>query len=305
MRAMREAERTVLAIARRQHGVVGLRQARQAGVSASAWKRLVASGRLVLVHRGVARVAASPASFPGRALAGVLAVGPTARTSHGTAATLWGADLPCPVIDVTTTERSRGARPAGIRLHRPRDLDDLAPVRRLAVPTTNPLRTILDLGATCPAATVEATLECFVVARLVSPLAVKSALGRHARPGRGGLGALRSVLARWELAATTPDSRLEICFARFLATHGLPPAVHHHRVGRYELDFAWPGPRVALEVDSWAFHGSRTAFEHDRRRDLEFAALGWHVLRATKAALLAGPPRLAASLSAALARRVA
>lgn len=114
------------------------------------------------------------------------------------------------------------------------------------------------------------------------------------------------MLARWELAATTPGSRLEVRFARFLATRGLPPAVHHHRVGRYELDLAWPGPRVALEVDdSWAFHGSRTAFEHDRRRDLELAPLGWHVLRATKAARLAGPPRLAASLSAALARRIA
>ena len=73
--------------------------------------------------------------------------------------------------------------------------------------------------------------------------------------------------------------------SRLLRTHRLPPAVFHHVVRTsqrtFELDFALVDQRVDIEVDGWAHHGSRRAFEADRERDAELAAAGWYVLRFT------------------------
>ena len=41
------------------------------------------------------------------------------------------------------------------------------------------------------------------------------------------------------------------------------------------------GDRLVLELDGWEFHGTRRAFEEDRRRDLELARLGYDRLRLT------------------------
>jgi very-short-patch-repair endonuclease len=40
---------------------------------------------------------------------------------------------------------------------------------------------------------------------------------------------------------------------------------------------------VALEIDSWRFHRTRTAFEHDRRKGAVLSAAGLSVVRATAA----------------------
>ena len=51
--------------------------------------------------------------------------------------------------------------------------------------------------------------------------------------------------------------------------------------GSFELDFALVDHRIGIEVDGWAYHGSRRAFEADRARDADLAAAGWYVLRFT------------------------
>jgi very-short-patch-repair endonuclease len=96
---------------------------------------------------------------------------------------------------------------------------------------------------------------------------------------------LRLVLHEWQLGAKPPDSVLEPTLARLLAARSLPAPVFHHIVTTgprsYELDFAYVDERIDIEVDGWAHHGSRDAFEADRRRDAELTALGWAVLRFT------------------------
>ncbi|MPY92844.1 MAG: hypothetical protein GEV08_07165 [Acidimicrobiia bacterium] len=58
-----------------------------------------------------------------------------------------------------------------------------------------------------------------------------------------------------------------------------------------------------MEADGWSHHGTRAAFEADRWRDLELAAMGWHVLRTTKRALVQGGHDVAAPLGLALLER--
>ena len=71
----------------------------------------------------------------------------------------------------------------------------------------------------------------------------------------------------------------------------------------FELDFALIDHRVDLEVDGWAHHSSRRAFEADHERDAELAAAGWHVLRFTWHEVTERPSWVAARIDALLRLR--
>lgn len=77
------------------------------------------------------------------------------------------------------------------------------------------------------------------------------------------------------------------------------------RVGAYEVDALWPEQRLVVEVDGYAFHSGRAAFERDRLRDADLQSAGLRVLRVTWRQLSANPEALAARLGAALAQRFA
>ena len=133
------------------------------------------------VHRDVARMFGVPTSVEQRILAGVMATGPGSVASHRSSARLWGAERPdLDPVDVILPGRHRRSRVAGVVVHRPRDLDDLRPVMRGPVPVTNPLRTLLDLGAVDPLG-VPAVLRSFVLSGYVTP----AAGGRHVGSARG------------------------------------------------------------------------------------------------------------------------
>jgi very-short-patch-repair endonuclease len=228
--------------------------------------------------------------------------------SHRSAAYLWGAEVDgIAPVDVTVVDRRRGLRLAGVRVHRPVDLDDLRPVRRSGISTTNPLRTALDAGAVCPPVTVAAIVETFIIRRYLGVRTLDQALHRHSRQGRAGLGALHLVLHDWALGDKPPDSALEPAMARLLRAHDLPAAVFHHRVGTrggtFELDFALLDHKLDVEVDGWAHHGSRRAFEADRERDAYLVGVGWHVLRFTWYQVRFRPDWVAARISDAVASR--
>jgi very-short-patch-repair endonuclease len=52
-------------------------------------------------------------------------------------------------------------------------------------------------------------------------------------------------------------------------------------VSGHEVDFAWRGARLVVELDGHAAHGTRRAFEADRARDAELTASGHRVMRFT------------------------
>lgn len=55
-----------------------------------------------------------------------------------------------------------------------------------------------------------------------------------------------------------------------------------------------------VELDGWATHGTRNAYESDRARDRRFAAAGWRVIRVTWRQLIEEPDLIAADLAALL-----
>ena len=68
-------------------------------------------------------------------------------------------------------------------------------------------------------------------------------------------------------------------------------------------DVLFRAQRVVVEVDGWRAHGSRTAFEHDRRRQNRLVAAGYIVLRVTWDQLVNDPHRFLADLRRVLASR--
>jgi very-short-patch-repair endonuclease len=118
---------------------------------------------------------------------------------------------------------------------------------------------------------------------------------------------LRALLG---LVASGCQSELEIWgVTQVLQLSGFPPPVQQHRVsllnGRFaDLDAAWPGARVAVELDGAAFHGSREQRERDLRRDTALAALGWVVLRFSYRRLTTDPAGCRREITAVLRRRL-
>ncbi len=47
------------------------------------------------------------------------------------------------------------------------------------------------------------------------------------------------------------------------------------------VDFVWPDTRLVVETDGHESHGTRQAFERDRRRDRRLMLLGYRVARFT------------------------
>jgi very-short-patch-repair endonuclease len=293
--------RIIDTFASRHHGLITRDRARRLGVSRSSWYRAIASEMLEQIHPNVARTRGSPETWEQQALAAVWAAGHQALASHRTSARLWGIDRPdADPIDVLLTSRTRGGNLPGAVLHRPRDLLDLRPITRQRIPTTNPLRMLLDLGAVDHHAVPDA-LAHVLASRAASPAAVRSALARHGRQGRHGVTALREALEEWLGEELPPDSVLESRMAELLRRHRLPPVHFHARVAGYEVDFLVLNTNVVLECDGWGTHGlDRNQFEFDRLRNAELTAAGYVIVHFTWRQLDRDPAVVAERLTAVL-----
>jgi very-short-patch-repair endonuclease len=281
------------------HGLVTMAAAVEAGSSRATWFRALADGRLLPVHRGVARLPGVPPSTEQVIHAAVLATGPGSLASHRTAARLWG--IPRPEhdpVEVIVTERNRSPDIAGVVVHRPRDRKDLVPVLRSTIPTTNILRVLCDLGAVDGAA-VTSAVGHVLSARMASPAALRAAIDRHSRRGRPGVPAFRTALDEWLIQGRPADSVLELAMRRLFATYGLPPFEFHAVVAGFEVDFAIVGTPIVLECDGWEYHAkTRAQQDRDAVRDATLVAAGAVPVRFTYHQIVRRPAEQARRLRA-------
>lgn len=280
--------------------------------SSTSVSRWTATGELVHLHPGVVVLGERRDEPLVRARAATLwAKGPL---SHLSALWLWGSvpDLADPVqVTVTADRFPRGT--SGVRVHRTTQPVPVTAVRK--IPVVHLARSIVDAWAWASRQRArpeelplvrQALIEA-VRDRGTSLLALRTesaAAGRHA--GRVPFDRLLNLLAGG------CESELEI----WGVTHVLPGPptvprwVQQFRVrlasGRWvHLDAAYPGARVAVELDGAAFHGSRSARERDLRRDSALAALGWVVLRFSYARLVSDPEGCRQEIEAVIRLRLA
>jgi very-short-patch-repair endonuclease len=289
--------------ARRHHQLVDREAAEAMGMTRRAWYWAIESNRIEQLHPGVARLAGAVDTPEQRILAAVLACGQGTMASHRSAAHLWCPDdRPPSAVDVIVARARHGRTLPRVCVHRPTDVGDLRPAFRANIPVTNPLRTLVDLGAV-DADGVRSFLERVVVAGFATPAVVTALLERHRGRGRAGVAALDAALRDWTMNDKPPDSVLEEAMNALLLRFGLPRVTFHALLAGHEVDFLVLDSPIVIECDGWATHGLlREKFEHDRERDAHLTAAGFVVLRVTWRQVRRRPATVAARVRAVIAR---
>ena len=294
-------------LAMRQHGVVAAGQLRHLGLSQNVVGKWARKGRLLRVHRGVYAVGHGRLTREGRWMAAVLAYGPKAVLSHRSAGALWGLRSDNRArTDVSLPSRSARSRP-GIDVHRSGTLTPTDCTIHDGIPCTTLARALLDLAEVVYPRDLERVIEQAEVLRLFDLRAVDEVLARA--NGRRGAGVLRTVLAGLEQPALT-DTELEERFLALCQAASLPrPEVNEwldiDDLPAVKADFLWRAERLVIETDGWESHGTRQAFERDRRRDERLKLAGYEPLRFTWRRIVGEPRGVIKTVSVLLARRAA
>lgn len=271
--------------ARTHHGVVSKRDARTFGVSAATWGRWARTGELDVLHPGVAALSSFPRTLESSIRAAVLACPTGATASLRSAAYLhgcWPTELGQPPVEVTV---GRGGPRAleGVILHRPRDQQAILPVMRSAITTTDPIRTLGDLGQVLFPDQLASVIFAFTRRNLVDINALRADAIRRRKPGRLAPDVLLEVLARVASDEGVLASELERRVVDAIAATNLPPPRRNFRVvidGEVMLlDLAWPTLFYNVDLDGARFHADR--FDADRERDVKLRTAGWTVDRFT------------------------
>lgn len=300
MAGRQEVELILRDIGRAQHGVVARAQLLGRGVAAHAIDRLVRTGRLALLGRGVYQIGPLPA---GRAAetAAVLACGGGGRISHVSAGVLLGMLGPHrkPVLVEVTVPRRRRRRIEGVRIHRVRDLRADEVTTLDGIPITTPARTILDIAEEASTRDVEQALANALRMRLVTMDEMWEMVARH--PTHRGAPPLRRVLDA-EGGPQFTRSEAEEKLLALVRSGKLPRPELNGNVLGHEVDFLWRRARLVAEVDGYAYHASGRSFAADRRRDAELTAAGYRILRFTWEDLTDGGLATLVRLAQAMAR---
>jgi very-short-patch-repair endonuclease len=290
---VRAPDAVVVDIARRQGGAISASQLAAAGLSRDAIAHRVERGWLTRRHRGVYLVGPLTSSLT-EPFAALLACGPTAVLSHHTAAAVWGIRPPQRgPVDVTVRQDRRRA---GVRVHRA----EVVGVERDGLRLTTPERTLLDIAPHLSPRDLSRAAEEATIRGLATLASLTSQV--DGAGGHRGVAALRAILEEVTDDRRVTRSEAERRLKELVRTAGLPAPVTNAKVAEFEVDALWPQHRLIVEVDGFAFHGTRQAFERDRRRDARLTALGLRVIRTTWRELTREPERLIAALAAALAR---
>jgi very-short-patch-repair endonuclease len=282
-RARGELDRAIVAIAKRQHGVIAIWQLLALGLGSAAIRNRVAAGRLHRIHQGVYAVGRPDVTIKGKWMAAVLACGDGAVLSHQSAATLHGVLKALSGRIHITVPRTRTVARPGIRVHRstclaPQDRIEVDGIACTSVPAT-----LLGVATTTPRNVLESACNQAEMAGVLDMRLIEELLER--RRTHPGAARLRAALEVDGLGLDRTKSRLERRFLQLARATGLPaPAINAWMPipgEEMQCDFVWHRERVVVEVDAWETHGTRKAFRGDRRRDRLLRSHGWEVVRVT------------------------
>lgn len=199
-----------------------------------------------------------------------------------------------PQPEVTT----RGKRQiSGVRCRRSRTLTPPDKTLRLGIPVTSLPRTIIDISHPLPAPALARALHEAGIRHRLTPADVEAVLARRANSP--GSAKLRAVLGGNEPVTL---STLEARFLSLLRANDLPLPHTNTRFGGRRLDCRWPAHRLVVELDSYRYHGSRHAWEEDRRRERLVRAAGDEFRRYTWGDVLETPALMLGELRGLLRR---
>ena len=288
-------DRAIAAAARRHRAYVSRQELLDIGLGPQAIKYRVRVGRLIVEYAGVYAVGHRPLSPVDRAAGAVLACGPGAALSHGSAMSLWGffkrwAD-PFEVLAPNLRRRR------GIRVHRSTTLTRRDITTQLGVRVTTPARTLLDIAPRLSDKTLTRTVNDARLSNYLRLPDLRDVLDRN--PRHPGSSRLRPFV---EDPQNPTRSEFEDFFPPFCKRYGLPAPQLNAIIGGCEVDAVFPAEGLIVELDGWATHSSKNAFIDDRERDAENLVAGRPTYRITFERLIETPDKEAKRLHAILAR---
>lgn len=270
----------IASVARVQYGVVSRTQITMLGLRDSWIHRQLEAGRLHRVSDSVYAVGHLGLSRRGWAAAALLRAGTGSALSHTTAARLWEI-VPSATrgpVHVSLASR-RGLPPGpGVVIHRPRTLVASDIVNYNGFPVTTPERTLRDQLRTHSGAQITRMLEQMVTKVGRSPDELH-AWAADLPPVVGRAKLLSSL--EHVMSPTLLRSELEVAFRSLCENADLPLPETNVNVGLWEVDAIWRRLGVAVELDSYRWHGGKWAFYRDRDKGLALSRAGLELLRVT------------------------
>jgi hypothetical protein len=264
----------IAAVAAKQQGNITRVQLLGLGLDDDAIGYRVKVGRLFRVYPGVYAVGRPPATPLERASAAVLACGPGAALSYGSAMVLWGYwrqwEKP---LEVTIVGNRR---PKAIRVHRSTTLHWRDVTKQDGIRVTTPARTLLDMSPRFSDKAVKRNVNRALGSLWLTEGQLVETLARHPRaPGANRIAKLLGI------NATPTRSGWEDDFPAFCAEYGLPTPVMGQPLHGYIADALFPAERLIVELDSREFHMGVIPFEGDRDRDADMLAHRYVTVRIT------------------------
>ena len=273
------------ALAQTQYGLATRAQVLALGGNDALIARRVGSGQWARARRGVLVIGAVAPTWAQQVMASCLAGGRDVVASHRTAARHWDLVGRSGRIQLLVGGE-RLVRLAGVETHQTLILPPMDRTVHRGIPVTSVARTLVDLTVGQDPVAVGRWLDDAMRRLGLDPRELRSCIARLAGPGRPHPSALVQALSeRWE-GFDPGDSALEARALLAIARAGLPRPVQQHPVRRPDgswafIDLAYPDAMVAIELDGWEHHSTRTAFDRDRARANDLALAGWRLYRFT------------------------
>lgn len=296
---MHELEHALDLIARHQDNVLGRQQVLEAGGSDRYISGCLERGLWQPLQAGAYLVGSAPPTWHQSLRGALFAAGPSAEVSRRAALRMWGLDgLGAVPLELNVPYGSLPI-PDGVIVHRSRRSEP--PVYLGGLTTTTVERTLLELGAHCPAVVVEkAAASAFRTGRS-TPTKVERYLEVHGGKGRRGVTKLREAMTLYEDGGRPPGSSGEVVFLRELRLAGIEAPVRQLTIdlpggGKATVDFAWPERRKALEFVGWWTHSDPRRQDDDTWREDDIRAVGWDLRRVAPWSLQHRPTELAVSI---------
>ena len=292
-----QAHFAFLAQAAAQHGVIALHHLRDLGLAPATVRARCAAGQLHRIHHGVySLVPRELLKREGLYMAAVLACGEGAVLSHRSAARLHSLrNYDHHRIEVTVPGRSTRTH-SGVVVHRSTTLTQADVTVVNHIPVTTVARTLFDIAELITPRQLERAFDQADAMQALDLNEIRDQLARN--PNRPAAKAVRHLINTHYIGSTPTENEFEERFLALTRSLKLPDPTPQFYIDPGDgeppirADFAWPDRKIVVETDGEKTHGTRNAFESDRRRDQRLIAAGWRVIRTTWKQLTKRPHEL-------------